>query len=170
MTSDPRTLHRAATLVFAGAPAGAADEPATLYQWTDSEGTFRYTPDLDRVPVGARDTVVTIVQEDPGPGDTPAYFEPDPRADEVTIPDPSGDAASNAPPPPPLDEATRARIRELEAQIEKDEEALKAYIAKPGNSTADEVPPELRDIAERLPQLQAELASLQGRSPSSGAP
>jgi len=165
------SLHSAAALaallVVCGAFTAAADGTATIYQWTDSEGTTRYTPDLGRVPVGARDTMVTIVEEDPGPGDTPAYFEPDPRADEAPIPDPAGDANAA---PPPLDEATQARIRELEAEIAENEEALKEYISDPANAAADRVPPELREIAEQLPKLQAELAALRKPPAASGAP
>ena len=40
--------------------AGAAEESLTIYQWTDSDGAYRYTPLLDRIPEHARHTVVTI--------------------------------------------------------------------------------------------------------------
>ena len=158
------------------APAGAAEETVTLYQWTDSEGVYRYTPEFDRIPGYARDTAVEIRPGEGPPPQTPVYFDPDPRSPVVAIPSQSADAAtpSAAPGTPAQDSGASsdlgARIRELEAQIAEDEEALKQLISTPGTDADTEVSPELREIAARLPQLQAELASLQQRRTRTGGP
>jgi hypothetical protein len=158
------------------APAGAAEEAVTLYQWKDADGVTRYTPELDRVPGYARGSVVEIRPGATPPPQTPVYFEPDPRAPVVGIP---GESPKSAPPsaepsaPAPVSGAgddLDARTRELEAQIAADEEALKKLISAPGAEADTEVSPELREIADRLPKLQAELASLQQRRTRSGGP
>ena len=100
---------------------------------------------------------------------TPVYFDPDPRAPVVAVPSQSrgnGDRQRGTAAPRRRTAKTAsdldARIRELEARIAEDEEALKQLISAPGaDADADtEVSPELREIAARLPRLQAELASL----------
>ena len=63
-----------------------------------------------------------------------------------------------------------ARIRELEAGIAEDEEALKQRISASGSDADSAVSPELREIAARLPRLRAELASLRKRRARSGGP
>jgi len=162
----------AALALVSGAAAGA-DSVTTLYQWTDSKGTFRYTPDLDRIPNSARNTVLTIQSKDEEPADTPIYFEPDPRASDVSVPDPP---APTTPEPPVVTPSTtnaaerNDRIRVLEAQIAAYEEQLKAFITQPGRDSDADIPPELREVAERLPHLQAELAGLKARSAGAGAP
>jgi uncharacterized coiled-coil protein SlyX len=158
------------------APAGAAEEAVTLYQWKDADGVTRYTPELDRVPGYARDSVVEIRPGATPPPQTPVYFEPDPRAPVVAIPGeaPKTAAANAQPGAPPQGSGGAvgldARIRELEARIAEDEEALKKLISAPGAEADTEVSPELREIADRLPKLQAELASLQEQSTRSGGP
>jgi uncharacterized coiled-coil protein SlyX len=157
-------LVLAFVLGLAGAvAAGAAEEPATLFQWTDSKGVYRYTPDFDRIPGYARHTVVTIQAGEGPPSKTPVYFEPDPRATVVTVPSQAlaegGGSAS----------AYDERIRDLEARIAEHEEALKDLISSPGSDADTEVSDELREIAARLPRLQAELAALQrGRASTVG--
>jgi hypothetical protein len=156
--------------------AGAAEESVTLYQWTDSEGIFRYTPDFDRIPRYARPSAVEIRPGEAPPSKAPVYFEPDPRSPVVAVP-------QQPPETPPAGAAARApaqgsgassdldaRIGELKAQIAEDEEALKQLISSPGADADTEVSPELREIAARLPQLQAELASLQQRRAGTGGP
>jgi uncharacterized coiled-coil protein SlyX len=158
------------------APAGAAEETVTLYQWTDSDGVYRYTPEFDRIPGYARNTAVEIRPGAGPPPKTPVYFEPDPRSPVVAIPgDSPKTATASAEPGAPAQGSGAAseldgRIRELEAQIAEDEEALKQLISAPGADADTEVSPELREIAARLPRLQAELASLQQRRTRSGGP
>jgi hypothetical protein len=90
------------------------------------------------------------------------------------------DAAARAPAPAPTTAAGSVsaasaaetdREQQLAAAIAADEEALKALISAP---TADGAPtladsPELREIARRLPELQAELSALrERRAPPAG--
>jgi uncharacterized coiled-coil protein SlyX len=110
------------------------------------------------------------------PPQTPVYFDPDPRSPVVAIPgeSPKTPTASAEPGAPAQGSGGAgdldARIRELEARIAEDEEALKQLISTPGTDADTEVSPELREIAARLPQLQAELASLQQRRTRTGGP
>jgi hypothetical protein len=151
----------AAGLVAGAAAAADDDGGLTIYQWTDSRGIYRYTPELDRIPSNARDTVVTIQTGEGPPSNAPIYFDPDPRSKVVEVPEPL--PASATPGPPIVTDDSYEyddRIRELQARIAADEEALKGMISGPEAPGPVEVPPELREIAERLPRLQAELASL----------
>jgi uncharacterized coiled-coil protein SlyX len=167
----------ALALALCGAgPASAAEETITLYQWKDSDGVYRYTPNFDRIPGYARDTAVEIQPGAAPPSNAPVYFDPDPRAPVVAIPSQSPETATaNAAPDTPAQNSEDpsdldARIRELEARIAEDEEALKQLISAPGADADTEVSPELREIAARLPRLQAELASLRQRRARAGGP
>jgi hypothetical protein len=109
------------------------------------------------------------------PPQTPVYFDPDPRSPVVAIPNqPPGTATAGAAPGTPAQGSgasseIEARIRDLEARIAEDEEALKERISAPGSDADTAASPELREIAARLPRLQAELASLrEGRARSGG--
>jgi len=162
-------------LAFAGAaPADTAEEsPLTIYQWTDHSGTFRYTPELGRVPGYARDSLVTIQAGEAPPSDDPVYFNPDPKAPVITVPTPSPEAGAGQPYRPPSEGDQwgeyDARIREVEGRIAEYEDALKAMVSTPGPDADTEVTPEMREIARRLPQLQAELAALyRGRTDPDG--
>ena len=42
--------------VSAPADAETAESPLTIYQWTDHNGSYRYTPEYSRVPRYARDS------------------------------------------------------------------------------------------------------------------
>jgi hypothetical protein len=55
-----------------------------------------------------------------------------------------------------------ARIAELEAQIAQDEDAIKNFLSAPPTEGGVALPetPEFREIALRLPKLQADLRSL----------
>jgi hypothetical protein len=107
---------------------------------------------------------------------------PEPQA--ATTPDPAvaeSQAVASAPAPPsassppesppnaaPLSPGQLSRRAELEAQIARDEETLKDLISR-AEAEGDEPlqsSPELREVAARLPALQAELRALEG----SGAP
>jgi uncharacterized coiled-coil protein SlyX len=160
-------------------PAGAAEENVTLYQWQDSNGVYRYTSEFDRIPRYARDSAVEIRPGAAPPSNAPVYFDPDPRAPVVAVPNqppeaPEAATAGAAPGTPPQASGAPgdldARIRALEARIAADEEALKQLISKPGAEADTEVSPEMREIAARLPRLQAELASLRKQRASDGAP
>jgi uncharacterized coiled-coil protein SlyX len=62
-----------------------------------------------------------------------------------------------------------ARIRELEAAIARDEETLLELIsAEKGGVLADDYSGRMREIAERLPAMQAELRALYERRASEG--
>ena len=153
------------------AAAGAAEESVVLYQWTDSRGVYRYTPDYDRIPMNARHTVLTIQPGEGPPQDSPIYFSPDPRSPVVAVPQPEPvtGTASAAPSVDPYEEYDD-RIRELEARIAEYEEALKVMISAEGSSADTEVSPELREIAARLPRLVAELDSLERGRARAGGP
>jgi uncharacterized coiled-coil protein SlyX len=162
-----RIWAAASTLALWVFPAAAADETVTLYQWTDAKGVTRYTPDLDRIPAYARASAVAIQPGAAPEPTTPQYFEPDPRAPSVAVPgEPPATVRGAAPAPAATVPASgrEQRIRELEARIAEDEEALKQLISAPGEQADVAVSPELREIAARLPRLQAELASLQQQS------
>jgi len=178
-------MHALALVLLVGSIAAHADEGGTIYQWTDANGDTRYTPNLDKVPRSARDTVLTIQSGEEGPSNEPIYFQPDPRASEVAVPEPATETASSPvvvsplvpgsgepeDAPPPADANDRAaEIRALESEIAQIEDQLKDYISEPGGVPGPDIPPELREIADRLPGLQAELARLQRRPAPAPAP
>lgn len=171
---NTRAAVCAGALALLVGPIGAqADEGGTIYQWTDSNGVTRYTPNLDKVPRGARDTVLTIQSGEEGPTNEPIYFEPDPRASEVAVPEPVTETASSPVVVSPLVSEPTDRgdeIRALESEIAQIEDQLKAYISEPGGTPGPDIPPELREIAARLPELQGELARLQRRSEPARTP
>jgi hypothetical protein len=71
-------------------------------------------------------------------------------------------APPSPPPPAPLTPEQRSRREELESRIAQDEEALKRLLSDTDLDAADfEQSPELREIAVRLPALQAELRALE---------
>jgi hypothetical protein len=174
-----RLVLASGVLVFGIVGAGLApaddDEASslTIYQWTDHNGATRYTPEKDRVPGYARESLVTIQAGEAPPSDDPVYFKPDPKAPVITVPTPSPEAEANRPYQPPSESDQwaeyDARIRDVEGRIAEYEEALKAMVSTPGSDADTEVSPEMREIARRLPQLQAELAALQrGRADTDG--
>jgi hypothetical protein len=154
------------------ANAEADEKPLTIYQWTDHDGSYRYTPERDRVPGYARDSIVTIQAGEAPPSKAPVYFNPDPKAEVITVPSPSPNAGPSEPYQPTAGDQWAeydARILEVEALIAEYEEALKVMVSATDSDADTEVSPELREIARRLPQLQAELAVLhRGRSEPNG--
>jgi hypothetical protein len=87
-------------------------------------------------------------------------------APEPPAPEPARSDASGAPAVRPVDEPAAARdqrIRELEARVAADQEALKRLIADPDSAAGLRGSPELREISERLPRLQAELQALRAQ-------
>jgi hypothetical protein len=65
--------------------------------------------------------------------------------------------------PRALSPEREARRAELAAEIARDEETLKAHVSSSGDASIVDSP-ELREIAERLPALQAELRALEAQS------
>lgn len=156
-----------AALTAAGWLGCAAPTPSrSLYQWTDASGNVRYTSFPDRIPRGRRGTRKVV--EAPARAQASTALP----AATVTIPLPAAPAtappAVEAPPTPanPLD----ARIAELEAQVKADEEALKTMISDPAQAEALRSSPRLHQIAEQLPQLQAELAVLRKQRAAAAHP
>lgn len=156
--------------LLAAAWAACASPPEAvhpLYRWTDEAGVVRYTPDRARIPRGARrdaeavqavrsvESATSVESVEPVKsvewGATPTVDAPS---------DPPHPSTPPAGPPSQLD----ARIRALEEMIARDEQALKAMIsaeAGTGGSLAESA--ELREIARRLPGLQANLRALRER-------
>jgi hypothetical protein len=94
----------------------------------------------------------------------PPAPEPTPAPQVARAPEPEPPA-----PPPVLTPEQQARREELLALIAKDEEALKVLIS--GDDSQVESSAELREIAQRLPTLQAELKALEaGQAPAPEAP
>lgn len=147
-----------AALAAAGWLGCAAPTPSrSLYQWTDASGNVRYTTFPDRIPRGRLGT--SKVVEAPARGQASAALPA-----TVTVPVPAPDAPAATPPaveaPPAPANPLDARIAELEAQVKADEETLKTLISDPAQADALRSSPRLHQIAEQLPQLQAELAVL----------
>jgi hypothetical protein len=167
-------LAAAFALAFAGAAAPLRAEPAALYQWTDAQGVIRYTPDPSRVPDDRRGTMVRVELGTPGATAAPPRLpEPDLgiEPDDAVV---EGPAPFNAPEQASRVESVRveepapaleARRSELEAAIAADEEALKALISEAPVEGSDALidSDELREIARRLPELQAELEALEAK-------
>jgi hypothetical protein len=141
--------------VLLAAPAGAA---GALYQWTDREGVVRYTPDPDRVPSSARNTMKRVEgQAAPAPGDS-APLRPG------ALPAVMGSELPEdllGPEPAPGDPADLDRqIESLRQAIERDRKALRELVGERKDGDADwEL--EIETLANRLPALQAKLEELE---------
>ena len=77
---------------------------------------------------------------------------------------PSQEPEAPPPAPQPLSDAEQARRAQLEEEIATAQETLKELIAREATEGDDPLreSPELREIARRLPALQAELRALEG--------
>ncbi len=93
----------------------------------------------------------------------PAPLEAGPTALATATPPTRAPSASPPAPARPLSPDAEARRAELVAAIERDEEALKEHVSS-GQDASIVTNPELREIAERLPALQAELRALDAQS------
>jgi hypothetical protein len=175
MRSRPRRLSwlLAPALALAAPTTGAADEaPARppIYKWVDANGIAHYTTDPERIPAEVRGLARERRDEASGAGAPQAA--PQSAADAWAVRDagpapvdaaPAGDAgdggeARRAPADP---RALEGRIAALEAEIARDEERIKAWVSDPAVdpvTLADD--PEFRELAARLPRLQADLRSL----------
>lgn len=166
---------------YAGELAAEPETPV-IYKWVDENGIAHYTTDPDRIPAGLRSSVgrarplnereprapsytasdAWVVQDArrssdpyairlPGQGEQGFYGEGGP-------PGPDGAAA------PAVDPELEERIAAVRAEIERDQEVLKSMLAGPSARELTELP-EFREIAHRLPQLQANLRALERQRP-----
>jgi hypothetical protein len=130
----------------AAAPAPASASPAPSYAPPEGVG-------FEADPFNA-----------PGQPSRPAGQEiPDaPEAAPASVAAVAPAPVAAAPPAPATTAPPGSRRAELEAQIARDEAALKELISQPADANAEVEPsPELREIARRLPALQAELRALE---------
>ena len=160
-----RVLGLVLLLGVAAACGGSSRGSARLYLWTNEEGSVRYTSNRSAIPRAYRRSARSVV---PG-GSEGSGVEPD----SLDAADPGRGAEANsveAAPPSPTE--LDARIREVEAAIARDEEALKVLIAEDPVEGRDSLAesPQLREIAHRLPGLQAELSSLRAQRAAQAAP
>ena len=180
-----RALAHGALLLALAAVAGCRTSPSSqpvLYQWSDPEGNVRYTMQRDLVPRSARDTLKPVVpgqsaqanaaelpgaSTEPRPPQTAREWLRGAPPEETD----AGAAASAAevaeqakvPTTPEEIAALDARIRELEQQVTEAEVSLAQRM---GEKDAEGNPVDaasVREEADRLPQLQAELAELRAR-------
>ena len=165
---------------------------ADVYRWVDELGATHYTTDRDTVPrryrgdaqaIGAKPAARSTPRVTPSPAAAPASTEfpsvaaptpvpvPTPASaptTEVTMP--AATAAPVFPGPPttpaiPPEDPRAAEVANLEAQIASDRERLRQIIStKRWESAELASDPNIREIAERLPRLQAELAALRAET------
>jgi hypothetical protein len=180
-----RALAVGALLLALGAVAGCRTAPAApfLYQWSDADGNVRYTMQRDLVPRDARDTLKPVVPgqsaqanaaETPGSSTEPRPPQTarewlkgggPPEETDAGAAASAAEVAEQAKVPTTPEEiaALDARIRELEQQVTEAEVSLAQRM---GEKDADGNPVDaasVREEADRLPQLQAELAELRAR-------
>jgi hypothetical protein len=169
-------------------PQEKPDRPA-IYKWVDENGIAHYTADPERIPEDLRQRlgVPTPVGRQPEvPGETGAALEPARdlggswAVQDADPEDPFGEFAPGSPgsegssarEPRRLEPDLRVleqRITSLEAEILRDEERLKTWVADPEVDPvllADD--PEFREIAARLPRLQNDLRDLKQQQAQSG--
>lgn len=161
-----------AILIVVAAGLFASGAEAQLWQWVDSEGGVRYTPDPSRIPDSRRGSMVLVEPGMPMP-EVPAHStlyappgEYSAAADPFAAPGaarrggPGGASAfgSATPDYPPHLANRRA---ELLALIAQEEARVKVLISQDDpDGDPETVEPELREIARRLPALQAELRAV----------
>jgi len=192
MSPRARRLPPLLALAFAvvtGAPATSEDAPAparpTIYKWVDTNGIAHYTADPERIPDEVRGLAHELREPAAPRGGAPALAT-DAEADAWALRDastppvetapqqgagaPDADARPGTRPAPDAGERA-GRIAALEQEIARDEERIKAWVSDPAVdpvTLADD--PEFRELAARLPRLQADLRSLQERKPGDREP
>jgi hypothetical protein len=177
--------HALGLLVAAALVALAASARADIYRWVDESGAVHYATDREAIPRAYRDAAQPIQKPPPRRAvrRAPAALQVVPApsaAPEPAAPAPSGTPApalEAAPPSPaaaprplpgppsvralPPDDPRAAEMAELEAQIARDRETLRELISTPRWDSAELAnDPQIRELAERLPRLQAELEAL----------
>ncbi len=156
-------------LVALAAPAGAEGEApeVVIYKWVDENGIAHYTTDRERIPSSLRDRI----PEQAPPRDED-WARSDVTSEAPAAEAPAVDAGPDAPSPASADPALEARIAALEAEIARDEEQLKALISDAerarGTDLAED--PAFRELARRLPKLQADLRTLRDRRDAASPP
>ncbi|HXZ85395.1 MAG TPA: hypothetical protein VEI82_07895 [Myxococcota bacterium] len=150
------------------------EEPAHVTNPSSSQPPARREPPPEPAQAPALRSPEAAPPQAPGPAPEPAAPEPAPGARAPEQPaaapgapaTPQSDAAHPAAREPGLHEDPRQQeIAELEGKIERDRETLRELISTPRfDSAALASDPRVREIAERLPRLQAELAALRSES------
>lgn len=159
MCSAPRFWLPLAALLGLGLAAPYRAQ-ATVYKWTDKNGVSHYTMDREEIPVYLRTTL------------RPAATQPErvnPVARTPLIPEagaavPAGSLPRVGTAPAGL-MPEDPEIQALARRISQDRELIKALISEPGVTgmgLAED--PRLREIVDRLPEMQSELAAR--RAPS----
>ncbi len=131
-----------------------------MYKWVDESGDAHYTVDRSEIPQHLRRRLRPVAPPAPEPPPERAPFGAEISAAPTLAA--AEEFAATEPAPEKRDPAEiAAEIRQLEQQIEKDHEELKRRISEgEGDGTDLSSDPELREIAERLPRLQAQLDEL----------
>ena len=129
-------------------PLASSAQAAPLYQWTDSGGVVRYTPELERIPAAARPGVL-VVRRDPVSGAIAAFRwgESEPLA-LTTAP---------APAPPEIVATAPARVpAEIEPPAKtRPEPAAPRPVVERAPPTHREPPTEKLVTGDRAPPLYA---------------
>ncbi len=151
----------------------AAPSPVRIYKWVDENGIAHYTTRLDRIPERLRDRLrePRSLDDRPGPA-VEGWARRDAAPGEVA----SRKAAAPADresggAPVAADPGLEAQIAALEREIARDQERLKELISAPPDQLEAPLPelPAFREIARRLPKLQANLRLLRRqRAPAAG--
>ena len=167
----------------AQADSASPPAPPVIYKWIDEEGIAHYTADPKRVPENVRARIDAAAPSE-GVDSGPSSAAPFDRSDHWAALDaePHGDGApgvASAPADPGAEfgvEEPRAspalrsqisaldeQIASLEAEIARDEQAIQDLLAEEGDGAELRARPEFRDVAARLPQLQAQRRGLYER-------
>ncbi len=154
VTSSARWLAPSLGLLLGLLIATPGFAQSRVHKWVDENGQTHYTVERSEIPPNLRQRLrpgVTAPVPEPATGSEvleeirPAFG-----------PEASKGRALPDPPPPSADE-----MAELEEQILRDRETLKDLISRQGLDSAEfTADPRVREIAQRLPRLQAELEAL----------
>ncbi|HEU4428946.1 MAG TPA: DUF4124 domain-containing protein [Myxococcota bacterium] len=148
-----RSLALGCLLFATAALAEEAGAPPRIYRWIDENGVAHYTTDLERVPEELRDQPLRSETVTPNaPASTDAWL----RQERIAEPP----APSGAAPAPGADRTSvlNARIAELRAAIEADEEMLKSELVDTSAAASNDT---LKQVAERMPDRITELQKLE---------
>jgi hypothetical protein len=178
----PRARRALAAGALAAALLGAPPARADFYRWTDADGVTHYTQDLERVPHAYRASVqlvkphvsaaqgpLPVLDVAPGPGADAAGFE-EPglgtRASAAAEERRAEEVGTRAPAPEPLPadvDPRQVEIADLERELDARREELKNLISQSSfDSSQIATDPRLRELAESVPRLQAEIEALRG--------
>ena len=154
VTSSARWLVPLAGLLFALLSPAAGCAQSRVHKWVDENGQVHYTVERSEIPPNLRQRL--------RPGVVVRGAEPTTQRVALEEIRPAfGLEASmgGSLPEPPVSSVDE--ITELEVQIQRDRETLKDLISRQGLDSAEFTnDPRVREIAERLPRMQAELQAL----------